>query len=345
MRGLRAALLPTGEARRASLLVGEARQEVARRVSRIYPDGLVRALIRPGLVLAMAFAVAALPTAASGALSGPAALAAVAANSTTYQDSVGEDPAAPDITTIVVSNDDAGTLTFRVNTPNKAQYSSDVAVVLFIDSDANQSTGDPDSLGADYLVSLIQGEIILFKWDGLDFGVAATQASLSYSWAGGPTIRINASDLNNTRRLNFSVTTIAGVAFDPTTGTPDCTNCKRDFAPTIGFYRYDVKIGRPTLVVKRLTPTPKAPVAGRSFTLRLVAARSDTGAAVQNGKVTCLGRVGSARLQAQVQRVVGGAATCTWRIPASAKGKTFRGSVGVVFEGLRASQAYSGKVR
>jgi hypothetical protein len=99
------------------------------------------------------------------------------------------------------------------------------------------------------------------------------------------------------------------------------------------------------LVVKKLTRTPKAPSAGRPFTLRLVAARSDTGAAVQNGRVTCVGRIGNARLKAQVQRVVGGAATCTWNIPAPAKGKTFRGSVAVVFEGLKASQGYASKVR
>ena len=40
-----------------------------------------------------------------------------------------------------------------------------------------------------------------------------------------------------------------------------------------------------------------------------------------------------------MQRVVGGAATCTWNLPATAKGKTFRGSVAVTFEGLRASQS------
>ena len=79
--------------------------------------------------------------------------------------------------------------------------------------------------------------------------------------------------------------------------------------------------------------------------MRLVAARSDTGAVVQNGRVTCIGRIGNARLKAQVQRVQGGAATCTWNIPAKAKGKTFRGSVAVAFEGLKASQSFSGKVR
>ena len=110
-------------------------------------------------------------------------------------------------------------------------------------------------------------------------------------------------------------------------------------------YPYLVKITPPTLVVKSFKPTPKTPTARLPFTLRLIAARSDTGAAVQNGRVTCIGRVGNARLKAQLQRVQGGAAVCTWNIPANAKGKAFRGSVAVVFEGLRASQSFAGKVR
>jgi hypothetical protein len=302
----------------------------------------VRPLKRPWLVLAIAVAVVALPTAASGALAGPAA---PAANSATFQDSTGENPAAPDITTITVSNDDAATITFKINIPNRAQYASDIGLFVFLDSDANQATGDTESFGADYVVQLIQGEILLFKWDGSDYTLSATQASLNQAWASGSTIRINASELNNTRRLSFGVIALAGIAIDPATGALDFTNTQGDIAPTIGFYTYQLQITKPTLVVRSLKPTPAKPAAGKPFTLRLVAARSDTGAAVQNGRVTCVGRLGSARLKAQVQRVQGGAATCTWNLPATAKGKTFRGTVTVAFEGLRASQGYAGKVR
>ena len=300
---------------------------------------------RPGQALAIALALVAVPIFASGALAKPSAPAAAAANSTTFNDSVGEDPAAPDITTIVASNDDAATISIKINIPNRPQYAADIAVVMFLDSDANQATGDPESLGADYIIQLIQGEILLFKWDGSDFTISSTQASLSYAWAGGPTIRINASELSNTRKLLFDVTAVSGLVFDSQTGAIDCTNCKRDFAPTIGFYQYDVKITPPTLVVRSLKPIPARPAAGRPFTLRLVAARSDTGAVVQNGRVTCVGRAGNVRLKAKVQRVQGGAATCTWNIPAGAKGKTFRGVVTISFEGLKATQSYTGKVR
>ena len=67
-----------------------------------------------------------------------------------------------------MTNDDAANLAFRINIPNRPQYSPDIAVVMDLDSDANQSTGDPQNLGADYIVELVQGEILLFGWNGSD---------------------------------------------------------------------------------------------------------------------------------------------------------------------------------
>jgi hypothetical protein len=312
----------------------------------------VRSPTRPGLLLATAIAVVAVPTAASGALAGPAAPNAVAANSTTYQDSSGENPAAPDITTLTVSNTDAGVLSFRVAIPNRtgSALPPDMLALLFVDTDANPQTGDPESLGADYVVQVFAGEAALFRWDGTDFTRRAGDppaTSLIFGYQNGPTLTISAAELGNTKKFGFAFIAITGVTIDPATGDVDFTNSVADVAPATGagLYQYEVKITPPTLVVRSLKPTPRAPIAGRSFTLRLVAARSDTNAAVQNGRVTCVARIGNARLRAKVQRVQGGAATCTWNVPPAAKGKTFRGSVAVVFEGLRASQAYSAKVR
>ena len=310
----------------------------------------VRSLTRPGMLLAIAVAVVALPTVAAGGLSAPSAPTLVAANSTSYQDSSGENPAAPDITTLTVSNNDAGVISFKINIPNRPQLTQDMLVLVFVDTDANPQTGDPESLGADYVIQIFGGEAGLFRWDGTDFTRRAGDppaTSLIFAYQGGITITMSAAELGNTKRFGFAAIVIGGVVIDPVTGDLDFTNAVSDVAPAAGagLYQYEVKITPPTLVVKNLAPTPAKPTAGRAFTLRLVAARSDTGAAVQNGKVTCVGRVGNARLKAQVQRVAAGAATCTWSIPVTAKGKTFRGSVAVVFEGLKASQGYASKVR
>ena len=121
---------------------------------------------RTGLLFALAVAMVALPTVATGGTSAPSG---VNANTATFTDSTGEDPAAPDITTIVVSNDDAGMLSFRINIPNRPQLGQDMYCSLFVDTDNNPATGSPDLAGVDYVFQLIQGEINLFKWDGTDF--------------------------------------------------------------------------------------------------------------------------------------------------------------------------------
>ena len=310
----------------------------------------MRSLTRPGIVLAIAVAVVALPTVASGALSGPAAPAAPAANSVTYQDSTGEVAAAPDITTLTTSNNDAGVVQFRVNIPNRATLTQDLVLFLFVNSDNNAQTGDAESLGADYVVQIFGGEAALFRWDGTDFTRRPGDppaTSLIFAYQGGLTLTISAAELGNTKRFGFAVIAVSGVVIDPVTGDTDFTNAVSDVAPASGsgLYDYPVRTAAPRLVVRSLRPTPARPTAGRPFTLRLVAARSDTNAAIQNGRVTCVGRLGSARLKAQLQRVQGGAAVCTWNIPANARGKSFRGNVTVAFEGLRASQGYTSRVR
>ncbi len=305
----------------------------------------------PGLLAVTVVACIAVPAVAVGAQTplGTSSPTVAAANSATFQDSTGEDPLAPDITSIVVSNNDAGIITFRINVPNKPQLGRDMATVLFVDSDQNASTGDPDSLGADYVIQLLLGEAVLFRWDGTDFSARPgdpPQGSLAYTWAGGATLTISSVELGNTKRLNFSTIVLSGIVVDETTGDLDFANAKRDFAPggLTGFYPYEVKIGKPTLLVRRFAPTPAKPAAGKSFSLRLQAARSDTGALLQGGRVTCVGRVGSAALRARSGGFVGREAVCTWGIPARAKGKTFRGSVTIVFEGLRATRTFSGRI-
>ena len=303
----------------------------------------MRSLIRPGLLLAIA--VIALPTAASGALSAPTAPIAIAANTTSYTDSSGEIPNAPDITTLVTSNNDAGLISFRINIPNRPQLTQDMLLALEVDSDNNASTGSPE--GTDYAIELVQGEVFLYRWDGTNFTRRPGDppaTSLIFSYQGGATISISTAELGNTRAFRFSVVAISGVTIDPTTGALDFTNALADFAPavTAGLYSYQVRITRPTLVVRRVSAGK--PVAGQPFTLRMVTARSDTNAVVQNGRVTCVGRVGNARLKAKVQRVIAGAATCTWNLPPTSKGKRFRGSVTVVFEGLRATESYASRI-
>lgn len=315
---------------------------------------VLRPPTRTGLVLALLATVVALPTVALGALpsgaASPAAPAAATANSQTYQDSTGENPDAPDITTVVVSNNDAGVLTFRVNVPNRPTLTQDMLIWLFVDTDNNGDTGDPESLGADYVIQLFQGEAALFRWDGSDFtrrpGDPAS-TSLLFSYQDGATVTITAAELGNTKQFGFAAIVISGIAFDPTTGDPNFEPAVADLAPAsgAGLYRYEVIVARPTLVVRRVTTAPARPAAGKRFVMRMVVARSDTNAVLQNGRVTCVGRAGKTRLRPLVARVQTGAVVCTWLIPKNAKKKVFRGTATVVFEGLRATRTISRPIR
>src|SRR5258708_34098814 len=77
-----------------------------------------------------------------------------ATNSQNFADSIGEDANAPDITSIDVSNDDAGNITFKINISNLPALTPDMTILTFLDTDQNAATGDPQSLGAAYMSEL-----------------------------------------------------------------------------------------------------------------------------------------------------------------------------------------------
>src|SRR5207248_2630296 len=113
--------------------------------------------------LLAAAAVVAMPTSAL------ARSAATASNSKTFTDSTGEDANAPDITTIGVSNDNAGLVTFKVNISNRPTLTDDMFVLVYLNTDRKASTGDPQSGGSDFVLELDPGVVTLFKWNGSEF--------------------------------------------------------------------------------------------------------------------------------------------------------------------------------
>lgn len=295
------------------------------------------------VVMALGTTFAAL---AGGAAAGPVR---ATTNSVTFPDSAGEDPAGADISSVTVSNTDAGLITFRIEIPNRPTFTADMVLVIYVDSDANPATGDPDLLGADYLIVLAPNtsggaEVSMARWSGTDF-VSTPQLSLVSSYTSGATISVNANELSATKKMSFGVQVITGIVYDAQ-GTPDLTNAHRDFAPDSGrgFYTYDVKVTPLTLVVKRVSTVPLKPRAGSQFTVSLVAARSDSGATIQSGTVTCKATIAFKPIVARVHRVSGGKAVCTFQIPKTARGKTIRVAVALQFEGLTAKGSYSGKI-
>jgi hypothetical protein len=281
-----------------------------------------------------------------------AAMPAAADNSVTYQDSVGEggpDATVPDITTTVVSNNDAAMLTFQISIPNKPQLTRDMALDLEVDTDNNPATGD--QFGIDYVIEIILGEVHLYKWDGTNFTRRVGDppaTSLIYAWVNGVVkIQISAAELGNTKKFGFDIIAVSGLVIDDVTGDIDATNAKADIAPAAGagLYSYEVKVAPAKLVAKTLTQSPSPPQAGKNFTVRMTAVRSDTNATIVNGEVDCAAKVGGKTLRPKSEKFVGKQAVCVFKIPADASGKTIRGTIRIVFEGKKLTRPFAGKIR
>ena len=119
----------------------------------------LRVVLGSALVLIAGFAAA-----ASGSPNTPTT------NGATFVDGRGEDPGSPDITTVLVSNDDTGRLTFRVETPSHQALTEDMRIRIWL-SDADPTTGLSEG-GADYFILvdaylLGLGRAALYQCDGM----------------------------------------------------------------------------------------------------------------------------------------------------------------------------------
>ncbi len=264
-----------------------------------------------------------------------------AANSKVFRDSIGEDPRAPDITSIAVSNDDTGLIRFKIAISNRRAPTDQRLVLMFLDTDRSTKTGDAQTGGADYAIQIVPGDAALFKWNGSDYVAPPSQQSLSSAYGRtGATIKVAAAEIGKTRSFNFRLVALSGPALDAK-GQLDATNTRRDLAPDRGkgFYAYDV---RTTLTLRAIDEvvSPQPARAGRSFSVGLAATESDTGGLVEQARVTCAARLGGTSLQATASRLTNGIAVCVWSIPKTARGEAIRGTVSVAKNGARVTRAF-----
>jgi hypothetical protein len=292
---------------------------------------------RIGVLLVLAALVVGVPVALGGSTH-------AAANSQTFTDSVGEDASAPDITSVAVSNDDAGNITFTVNISNRPELTPDMFLLIFLDTDRNAGTGDPDGLGAEYVIQLVPGAVDLFQWNGTDYVLAPAQTSLTFVYgSAGATIHVSAAELNKAKGFNFGTIAVSGVTVDAA-GNPNFDNIHRDLAPDPGhgFWSYQV-LTKLVLTVTAFTTSPKPAKAGRTFSVSLAATQNDTGGPVESGTVACAASLAGKRVVAVRHVVANGVASCVWRIPKTAKGRLIRGTITLTVQGTRVSRPFSAR--
>jgi hypothetical protein len=172
-----------------------------------------------------------------------------AAGSTSFADSTGELGTGPDITAVTVSNDDKGVVTFNVAIPNRPALTADMAVLIFLDTDQNSSTGRVEASGAEYGIDYENGTADLGRWNGSQWVWDGPQSSVLTGYAGGLTLKVSTADLGGTTGFNFYAAVI---------GDDDTI----DFAPDLGHgtWNYRVAIAPPAAPasVAKKAPAKKA---------------------------------------------------------------------------------------
>jgi hypothetical protein len=297
-----------------------------------------RVRVATGVLLKRSLAALAIPLAV-------AALSAAAASAdSSFEDPAGDTlGAAPDLTTVAVSNSPGGDITFQTTVANYQALppppSARVHLALFLDLDENESTGELGNEAEAVFVNILvnNGAVDFRRWDGSQMvDVPETNMSSSLS-AGVLTFTVNRTELLNVTGFAFRVQALTFV---------DGGGPRFDLAPDEGYWNYDLVFPPPpppTLSASKPVGTPTRPVAGRRFTVRSTVTRSDTGEAVTAGSVKCNVRVGAARLRAD-GRFRAGRAQCVMAVPLRARGKTLRGSMTVRAAGASVTKPYSFRI-
>jgi hypothetical protein len=233
-------------------------------------------------------------------------LPAGAAGSKSFADPAGDSGPAPDITAVVVSNDDRGILTFALTFANRTSLVADDRVVIGLDVDRSRSTGS--SSGVDYLIVADnqRGTVRLARWNGSVFDVFQAQTLRAVDWK---TFTIDRAELNGTSAFNFLVQA----------GTPAGFAQPYDEAPDRGaLWIYELQLAgeaveEVSLEVKAVFK-PAAPRAGSVFSVTRATIERASGGDIGLTALAC-----KATITRKTLRPLG---RCRWRIPRSARGKT-----------------------
>jgi hypothetical protein len=293
-------------------------------------------------VFTLSLAVFALIAAGASAHRAPAAHAKATANSTTYQDSTGEDPNSLDISTVTVSNDDSGLVTWDIKFANRSPDPSKDTVFVVLNTDQNESTGNPDTDGADWAL-VWEGETALLQWNGSDFVLAPSMTSVvSMAGPNELILKANTSEFGKPTSFNFYVKT-----YLPNPGDPNGEYS--DWAPAFGQWTYTVKLYVPPLLAATsIKCTPDPPRAGKQMVGRMTVSVTRGGVPETLGStatVKATATVGGRKLTGTVISRSNGHVAVRWVVPKSAKGKLLHATITVTQEKVSVTKQMTERVR
>ncbi len=244
-----------------------------------------------------------------------------------FADPTGDHDAAPDITSISISDTPAGVVEVRVATPNYPTLPPDKIIGVDFDLEGRPDTAD------DVFVTYVGGSgvahVDIEENEILAPSERANSATGSYE-SGVLTLSVDRRELDGAGIFGLGVLTFdlvgkgesEGQAFEGDVEALD--SAPDDLSGTLLPYR----LAHPPPLQLRATKvagSPKRPRAGEPFTYSVVVRRLDTYRIVRSGSVTCA--VFSPRMRVPaVGRFLGGRAECSVLVPPKAA-PTLRGTV------------------
>jgi hypothetical protein len=294
------------------------------------------ALIAAGAASAQPARQSMLPTISEAECAGPAALQRApqrASAPSAFDDYIEDVATAPDICAANLVTNDNVAITLGVHIHDRSGFDAADAYRIHLDTDSNPSTGslvDAGPLvGSDFVIDVADETSVLSAWNGTSFAAVAPQPEVFSGWVDGygPAVLVPRAALGDPQAFNVALTT--GNAAD------------HDFAPDSGWWSYVVTPLR--LTAGRLALTGQAR-AGRPFLATMEVERSDFEMPLDEGTIACRGSLAAKKLNGR-GIFAGDQVACLWRLPKSASGKRFSGSVSVTFQGVTAKRSFGLRVK
>jgi hypothetical protein len=280
------------------------------------------------------------------------------AGSASFTDPTGDAGVAPDITSVTVSNDDQGLITFRITVPNRSTLGPDDAIAVPLGTDDPDLVSGVRNDGVNFVLVLDVTGPSLLAWDGEDMvAVDPPPGSLAGSFGNGVgTVTVLQEDLapgfpDMSVPIELSFYAL-GIAF-----TGNEVLAQDDAPDGDGIWTYRLEEAR--RVVLTSFSAGRTVKAGGTLVVSMGAAHTDTGAAVSSGTIRCTARLGGKALKAKAlfftivirspvtgRTVRSPKATCSFKVPKQkSRGKTIRGSMSLRESGVTLSRSFATRVR
>lgn len=261
---------------------------------------------------------------------------AAASADQSYSDPEGDGSGAPDVTTVDVSNDNAGNVNFRLAFAGAQETPADGAVVLAFDTDRTSTTGGRDGEEVMIVFYGSDGSFEYGHWDGtkMDFSVRAQTVRIGYR-PGIVEILVNRSELNNSTTFDFWA---LGDKF-----LADAVVAQDSAPDGAAVWTYALVTKAVALRAGPLGTSPSFPAPAKSFTVRFSAFQVANSAVVTAGVAQCAARIGTKTLKTRA-RFIGSVARCEMVIPKGMSGKKLRGTIGISIPGGRITKTFSYRI-